>query len=274
MNNSLFLRSSYSLVFSFLLLLLFFYGICGLCLSLFCESPFIVSFRITIVIALIIIAVYALYKFTHRDLYILKKELANYSENSSDDKAKILRAHYLYLKGASDFVAYDVSKNATENECLAYGNFCNAFAACLQMSSIWQVSESDFITRSNRKQPVSWCMADNRPYILPFPTPAVNTLTDGPIYFYPRFAVHYMSDVDYEVWYYDQIEISTDNTSYMEEASLASKDSEIIDKTWLFTTKNGSPDLRYSHNPQMLILKYGVVKIKTPIGTGLLYQPI
>lgn len=132
MNNSLSVRFSCVLVFSFLLLLLFFYGICALCLSLFCESPFIISFGITIVISLIIIVVYALYKLTHRDLYILKKELANYSENSSDDKAKILRAHYLYLKGASDFVAYDVSKNASENECVAYDNFCNAFSACLQ----------------------------------------------------------------------------------------------------------------------------------------------
>ncbi len=176
------------------------------------------------------------------------------------------------MKGASDFVAYDVSKNASENECVAYDNFCNAFSACLQMSSIWQVSESaDFVTTSARRLSVSWCMADNRPYILPSPTPAVNTLTGGPIYFYPRFAVHYISNVDYEVWNYDQIEISVDNTSYMEEASLAPKDSEIIDKTWLFTTKNGSPDLRYSHNPQMLILKYGVVEIKTPIGTLVYY---
>lgn len=205
----------------------------------------------------------------------VKDQVESLSPSDTSDKANILRAHALYLKDSKNPEAYfDATKSASSSEMFAYEDFCEAFAECLNMSAVWQLEQSVsnegsklWANTSVVKKLVSWCMADNRHYVLPNPTPAINTLANGPIYFFPQFAIHYTNDAVYEIWQYNQIQLSVDYVRFQESESAAPKDSERLGETWTYVNKNGGPDRRYSYNPVMPILKYGVVNIETPAGT-------
>lgn len=45
-------------------------------------------------------------------------------------------------------------------------------------------------------------------------------------------------------------------------------EAKIVGKTWLYSTKNGSPDMRYSYNPPIWKIEYGVLKFSGCINTS------
>lgn len=238
-------------------------------LSSYTDFLFNMFWVIGITIAIFLLF-YCITKGYSNENSILKKRLESLSADNDSDEIKIIRAHMQYLRDKKKPSAcYDTTLTATETEHTAYQHFCDAFADCLTMSAIWQVEQQK--TYTTIKKPLSWCLATNRPYILPNPTPAIDTLQQGPIYFYPHFALHYVTNVNYEVWYYDQLDLSVEHTIGMEIEGQVPSDSECIDKTWLHTTKDGSPDLRYSYNPTLYSLKYGVVRLETPMGILVYY---
>lgn len=239
-------------------------------LSSYIDFSFNMFWVVGITLAIFLLF-YCITKGYSREKSILRKRLESLSADKEDsDEIKIIRAHMQYLRDKKKPTAcYDTTQTVTETEITAYQHFCDAFAGCLTMSAIWQVEQQK--TYTTTKKPLSWCLATNRSYILPNPTPAIDTLQQGPVYFYPHFALHYITNVNYEVWYYNQIDLSVEHTIGMEIEGQVPSDSECIDKTWLHTTKDGSPDLRYSYNPTLYNLKYGVVRLETPMGTLVYY---
>lgn len=205
---------------------------------------------------------------------LIKAQVKVLSPDVDDDKSRILRAHANYLRDPVNPQSYyDTLSTVSKGVQVAYEHFCEAFADCLGMSAVWQMEKSVsnegtkmWAGTSVVKKLISWCMADNRPYVLPNPTPAINTIANGPIYFFPQFALHYTTATNYEVWSYEQIKVTTDYVRFQETADKAPADSEAIDKTWAYVNKDGGPDLRYSYNPLMLVLKYGEFIIDTPAG--------
>lgn len=205
---------------------------------------------------------------------LVKKQIKSLSPNDNTLRANILLAHVKYLKDSKDpFAYFDATKYASPSENVAYEDFCDAFANCLNMSAIWQLDQSlsnegseSWATTSVVKKLVSWCMANDKKYIMPNPTPSIHTLSNGMIYFYPSFVLHYINAANYEVWKYNQIKLYTNYVRFQESENDAPKDSERLGNTWMYVNKNGGPDRRYSYNPIMPILKYGIVNIETPIG--------
>lgn len=214
-----------------------------------------------------------------QDESLIKAQVKALSSDVDDDKSRILRAHANYLRDPVNPQSYyDTLRSASKGVQVAYEHFCEAFSDCLGMSAVWQMEKSVsnegtkmWAGTSVVKKLISWCMADNRPYVLPNPTPAINTIANGPIYFFPQFALHYTTATNYEVWSYEQIKVTTDYVRFQETADKAPADSEAIDKTWAYVNKDGGPDLRYSYNPLMLVLKYGEFIIDTPAGTFTYY---
>lgn len=210
---------------------------------------------------------------------MVKKQIEELKETDHSDEAEIIRAHAEYLKNPeSELAMFDTTKTLGEGEVQTYEDFYEAFCSCMQMSAVWQLEKSVsnegtklWATTSVVKKAVSWCVADNRPYIQPCPCPAFNTLADGPIYFFPTFIMHFKNDAHFDIWDYNQVRMSVDYVRFQESEFSAPKDSERLGQTWTYVNKSGGPDRRYSYNPLMEILKYGVVKLETPIGSFTYY---
>jgi hypothetical protein len=49
-------------------------------------------------------------------------------------------------------------------------------------------------------------------------------------------------------------------------------DSEVIGRTWQYVNKNGGPDRRFAHNPQIPIVRYGELILKSPSGLNVVLQ--
>lgn len=50
------------------------------------------------------------------------------------------------------------------------------------------------------------------------------------------------------------------------EESLLPDDAEVIGHTWLHVNKDGGPDRRFSHNPKLPIVEYGIISFRTDTG--------
>ncbi len=70
---------------------------------------------------------------------------------------------------------------------------------------------------------------------------------------------------------YENLNISTTQTRFIENGPVA-KDAEIIDYTWQYVNKNGSPDMRYKNNKRLPVCLYGVIKIISPEGLNIEIQ--
>lgn len=73
-------------------------------------------------------------------------------------------------------------------------------------------------------------------------------------------------------WYlinYKDFGVSYSNTRFIELGSVP-KDTQIIDSSWKFTNKDGSPDLRFNNNFKIPICAYAEVEIKSLNGLRIL----
>jgi hypothetical protein len=75
---------------------------------------------------------------------------------------------------------------------------------------------------------------------------------------------------------YSLLAYETLRISYAERRALeyqgVSPDTQIIDRTWKHTRKDGLPDLRYKVNPMIPIVLYGLINIESSVGWSLALQ--
>jgi hypothetical protein len=64
---------------------------------------------------------------------------------------------------------------------------------------------------------------------------------------------------------YKDLQITTYVSNFIE-AEGVPKDSKIIGKTWKYVNKNGGPDKRFSHNPEIPIVEYSYIELKSKTG--------
>lgn len=67
---------------------------------------------------------------------------------------------------------------------------------------------------------------------------------------------------------YDDITFEHKETRFIESNKVPS-DAKIIDYTWQYVNKNGSPDKRYKNNKKLPICKYGEIHIKSNLGLNI-----
>lgn len=70
---------------------------------------------------------------------------------------------------------------------------------------------------------------------------------------------------------YDNLDINIDYINFIEDG-VVPKDAKIVDYTWKFLNKNGSPDKRYKNNKKLPVCKYGKIAITSPEGINLEFQ--
>lgn len=82
------------------------------------------------------------------------------------------------------------------------------------------------------------------------------------IYFYPQFIIIQGKSEDFSLIEYSEIELRFSETRVTESGQIP-KESNIVDYTWRFVNKDGSPDRRYSGNYPIPIVLYGEISIKS-----------
>ena len=93
---------------------------------------------------------------------------------------------------------------------------------------------------------------------------------DGKIFFFPEGILIYRNE-RYDGISYKSFKVGFDPARFFEEEAIP-EDAEIIGRTWRYTKGDGSPDRRYTPNPQIPVILYGVLHITGPSGLDVRLQ--
>ena len=93
------------------------------------------------------------------------------------------------------------------------------------------------------------------------------SLNDQTLFFFPDH-VFVRQGQRYGAVSYESLNISFAPTRFIEN-EMVPKDANIVDYTWQYVNKNGSPDRRFSHNRQIPIAQYGFIEFKSDTGLNL-----
>jgi hypothetical protein len=93
---------------------------------------------------------------------------------------------------------------------------------------------------------------------------------DRRIFFFPDGVLAHR-DERYEGLSYKSIEVDFSAARFFEEEEVLA-DAEVVGRTWRFTREDGSPDRRYTPNPQIPVILYGILHITGPSGLDVRLQ--
>jgi len=116
---------------------------------------------------------------------------------------------------------------------------------------------------------------ENNFIITPYQPIILNTVNDGTLLLYPGFLVIIYNNPQYNqnaihVTKWKDINIMNSTVNFHEEDGVPN-DSEIVGRTWKYVNKNGSPDKRYSYNPEIPIVRYYELTIIVSNKSGYCY---
>jgi hypothetical protein len=95
--------------------------------------------------------------------------------------------------------------------------------------------------------------------------PHLENANGGDIYFYPAFALYFVSSDNFALLEYKDIQLEFTFSRFIEEETLPS-DTITVGQTWAKANKDGSPDKRFNGNYQIPIAQYGKIAIKSATG--------
>lgn len=95
--------------------------------------------------------------------------------------------------------------------------------------------------------------------------PHLENANGGDIYFYPAFALYFVSSDNFALLEYKDMELEFSFSRFIEEERL-SGDTTIVGQTWAKANKDGSPDKRFKDNYQIPIAQYGKISITSATG--------
>jgi hypothetical protein len=93
---------------------------------------------------------------------------------------------------------------------------------------------------------------------------------DRQIFFFPDGVLIYRGE-RYEGLSYKSLKVEFSPARFFEEEALP-QDAEIVGRTWRYTREDGSPDHRYTPNPQIPVILYGVLHLTGPSGLDMRLQ--
>jgi len=95
-------------------------------------------------------------------------------------------------------------------------------------------------------------------------------LSDQILYFFPdRVLVYEGSQVG--AVGYEALTFALGQTRFVEEDAVP-PDAQIVDRTWRYVNKNGTPDRRFSNNRQLPVVLYGQIAVTSPSGLNIVLQ--
>jgi hypothetical protein len=93
---------------------------------------------------------------------------------------------------------------------------------------------------------------------------------DKTIFFFPDGVLIYRGE-RYEGISYKSFKVDFSPARYFEEEAIL-EDADVVDRTWRYTREDGGPDRRYTPNPQIPVILYGVLNLTGPSGLDVRLQ--
>jgi hypothetical protein len=174
----------------------------------------------------------------------------------------------------STVLMYDLEPDALE----AYQKFHEGISAMQACQRLWAVEASganaDYkyhagASQLQRRKSVAFSMSQPPGVKTNVPVAALR-LASETLYFFPeRVFIYGPSGIG--AVSYQQLEARTSNTNFVEEEQVP-RDARLVGHTWKYLNKNGSPDRRFAHNPQLPILSYGELYLASTSGLRVYLQ--
>lgn len=156
----------------------------------------------------------------------------------------------------------------------AFHRMNDEFAVLTKCDRIWdtvgerttnQFAERTTATRAVERKPVGFQIGRCELIESEWKVPHLQNANGGDIYFYPAFALYFVSSDNFALLEYKDIELEFSFSRFIEEETLPG-DTAIVGQTWEKTNKDGSPDKRFKGNYQIPIAQYGKISITSTTG--------
>jgi hypothetical protein len=156
----------------------------------------------------------------------------------------------------------------------AFHRMNDEFAVLAKSERIWdtvgqrstnRIAERTTATRVVQRKPVGFKLGHCELIESECKVPHLENANGGDIYFYPAFALYFVSSDNFALLEYKDIELEFSFSRFIEEEALPG-DAAIFGQTWAKVNKDGSPDKRFKGNYQIPIAQYGKISIASTTG--------
>ena len=199
-----------------------------------------------------------------------EKELEILEEMKKSTKQKVLdlipvhEAKVEALKEAIKKVQYDADAGLNEEQKQAFQDFSDSFETLCESDQILfetGVNEKGAITKAETKFEFGIFDYIKSEFDIPV---MVIPKSSTRFYIYPRFIIRSESTTNFVVYPIEEISIDYDVVQLRDEKRTSApgpQDATIVSSNYLFETKNGDPDRRYSFNPMFITYEFGRLMI-------------
>lgn len=156
----------------------------------------------------------------------------------------------------------------------AFHRMSDEFAVLVKCNRIWdtvgqrstnRVAERTTATRVIERKPVRFKLGRCELIESEWTVPHLENANGGDIYFYPAFALYFVSTDRFALLEYKDIKIEFSFSQFIEEETLP-VDTKIVGQVWAKANKDGSPDRRFNGNYQIPVAQYGKITITSATG--------
>lgn len=165
---------------------------------------------------------------------------------------------------------YNADEDLTPAQAEAFKQFCDAFAIVSDSDKIWyktSQSADKYIDRVEAK-----FTSDSFDYIKSNYTIPKISIPNYIVrfYIYPHFIIRAESNTNFKVYPIEKVDFLYATQRFCEVSTMSSpKDAKVTSSCFLYETKDGLPDRRYSNNPLMVTYEYG--KLEVPFFSSLTF---
>lgn len=188
------------------------------------------------------------------------------------------RAYKEATEHRRDALWVDTDFNLSGPAYAAWNRLTDAFGTLSRSEGIWDVTayrekrageERSVATKVIDRKPVELSTSELPIIQMQYPALHWRNSNGGDLYIYPGFLIMFQDERDFAMLDLNEVQCIFEPRRY-EEWEKAPNDSKQVGVAWRYSNRDGSPDRRYSVNPQTPVFLYGEVAWKS--ATGLLEE--
>jgi stage V sporulation protein K len=157
---------------------------------------------------------------------------------------------------------YDADVDITSTQAEAFKQFCEAFAVVCKSNKVWfrtSLSNDKYVNKTETTFTSGVFDYMKSSYTIPeimIPNSTVR------FYIYPHFVLRAESSTNFKVYPIEKVNILYAPQRFSEVSTMSSpKDAIVTSSHFMYETKDGLPDRRYSNNPLLVTYEYGKLEV-------------
>lgn len=156
----------------------------------------------------------------------------------------------------------------------AFHRFSDEFAVMAASRKVWdtigeraanRVAERTTASRIVVRKPVCFELGKCDLIEAGWAVPHLGNANGGDIYFYPAFAIYFVTAENFAVLEYAELDLEFSATRFIEEEGVP-EDAKVVGHAWAKANKDGSADKRFNDNYQIPVAVYGKLIFQSTTG--------